>query len=91
MTLHLDLPLDAEARLTAEARKSNLSLEDYALNKLLTLPEPEPPREETAGEAILRLTDELFGDMPEEERKKWPADFAINHDHYLHGAPKVQE
>lgn len=91
MTLHLELPADVEARLTAEAQASNLSLEDYALNKLLALPAPELPREEAGGEAILRLTRETFGTLPPEELAKLPTDFAINHDHYIHGAPKVHE
>jgi hypothetical protein len=91
MTLHLELPADVEARLKAEAQERNLSLEDYALNKLLALPAPEPSHEESAGEATLRLTRETFGTLPPEELAKLPTDFAINHDHYIHGAPKVQE
>lgn len=91
MTLHLELPADVEARLTAEAQAQNLSLEDYALNKILAPPASEPPHEETAGEAILRLTRETFGTLPPEELAKLPTDFAMNHDHYIHGAPKVQE
>ncbi|MCW3055945.1 MAG: hypothetical protein JWN14_5115 [Chthonomonadales bacterium] len=91
MTLHLELPADVEARLTAEAHQHNLSLEDYALNKLLALPTPRSSYEETAGEAILRLSQETFGSLPPEELAKLPTDFAINHDHYIHGAPKVQE
>ena len=91
MTLHLELPADVEARLTAEAQAQNLSLEDYALNKILAPPAPGSSREETAGEAILRLTRETFGTLPPEELAKLPTDFAINHDHYIHGAPKVRE
>jgi hypothetical protein len=90
MTLYLELPADVEARLTAEAQSQNLSLEDYALNKLLALSAPEPSHEETAGEAILRLTRETFGTLPPEEMTKLPTDFATHHDHYIHGAPKVR-
>ena len=91
MTLHLELPADVEARLTAEAQAQNLSLEDYALNKILAPLAPEPSREETSGEAILRLTRETFGTLPPEELAKLPTDLAINHDHYIHGAPSVTE
>jgi len=91
MTLHLELPAEIEARLKAEAQEHNLSLEDYALSKLLAQSAPEVAREETAGEAILRLTRETFGTLPPEDLAKLPTDFAVNHDHYIHGAPKVQE
>ena len=91
MTLHLELPADVEARLTAEAQQHNLSLEDYALSKLLAQPALESSHEETAGEAILRLSRKTFGTLSPEELAKLPTDFAINHDHYIHGAPKVQE
>ena len=61
MTLQLELPADVEARLTVEAQQHNLSLEEYALTKLLALPATELPHAETAGEATLRLTRETFG------------------------------
>ena len=90
MILHLELPPEAAARLEAEAAKRGLSNEDYALHKLL-LPEPEPPQEETAGEGILRIARETFWSLPDAELAKLPPDFAINHDHYIHGTPKVEE
>ena len=91
MTLHLTLPAEVEARLAAEAQENNLSLEDYALSKLLAMPSRESGHEESAGEGILRLTRETFGTLSPDELAKLPADFAVNHDHYIHGAPKVQE
>lgn len=91
MILHLELPADVEARLTAEAQEHNLSLEHYALSKLLAVSSRESGHEESAGEAILRLTQETFGTLSPDELAKLPTDFAVNHDHYIHGAPKVQE
>jgi hypothetical protein len=52
---------------------------------------PETSCEETAGEAMLRLTRDTFGTLPPEELAKLPTDFAINHDHYIHGASKVHK
>ena len=91
MTLHLELPADVEARLTTEAQHHNLTLKAYALNKLVALPEYEPAHEETAGEAALRIAKETFWSLPAEELAKLPLDFSINHNHYIHGAPKVEE
>ena len=90
MTITLELPPDVAAQLQREAAKHGLSREAYALQKLRT-PDVEPAQAQTAGEAILHLTQELYGEMPPQERGKLPADYAINHDHYLHGGAKVQE
>lgn len=44
---------------------------------------PEPPIWET----IIRLGQQI----PEDELASIPTDLSINHDHYLYGAPKVEE
>ena len=90
MILQLELPPEVEAHLEAEAAKRGISKENYALHKLL-LPEPEAFHEETAGEGILRIAKATFWSLPEAELAKLPPDFAINHDHYIHVAPKVEE
>ena len=90
MTITLELPPDVDAQLQAEATKRGLSKEEYALLKL-GRPEMEPVHTPTAGEAILHLTQELYGDMPAAERSQLPSDYAINHDYYIHDGAKVQE
>lgn len=87
MTLRLELPPDVEALLTKEAEKEGLTLPEYALRKLME--SPEVLQKETAADSILRLTEEIFEALPDEEKRKLPPDYAINYKHYLHGYPKV--
>ena len=89
MTLTLELPPEIEAKLGTEAEQQGLTLAEYALHKL-TLG-PKPIEEMTAGEYVLHLAEQFRDSMPEEEWNKLPSDYAINYEHYLHGAPKVTE
>lgn len=92
MTLTLELPANVEAMLSAEADKRGVPLPDYALQVLeqsVTLEEADA--ELTTGEYILQLAKKFHDSIPPEEWAKIPTDLAINHDHYLYGAPKVEE
>lgn len=40
---------------------------------------------------LLKLAEMATRDVPEEAWKDLPPDFSINLDHYLYGAPKVEE
>ncbi|XGV88759.1 MAG: hypothetical protein ACAF42_07230 [Limnothrix sp. BL-A-16] len=40
---------------------------------------------------LLKLAEMATQDIPEEAWKDLPPDFSINLDHYLYGAPKVEE
>jgi hypothetical protein len=49
----------------------------------------DPPSEEP--NVLLKLAEMATRDVPEEAWKDLPPDFSINLDHYLYGAPKVEE
>jgi hypothetical protein len=54
----------------------------------------QPIESETQPNGILDLLEqvkEIQAQIPTEEWDKLPHDGAINHDHYLYGAPKVEE
>jgi len=40
--------------------------------------------------SVVRYMEKLNAEIPPEELEKLPSDLAINHDHYLYGAPKRQ-
>ena len=44
--------------------------------------------DQKAGQSLLSLVEAVFGDVPDEEWAKVPADLASQHDHYLYGTPR---
>lgn len=48
----------------------------------------EPNKKQTASEFLLEFAASISKDVPESELEKLPTDSAVNHDHYLYGAPK---
>lgn len=69
-------------------------LKNGTVQRVVSLNEltPTNPSQGPAGEATARPIWEVFveaaEDIPEEELHKLPADFAVEHDHYLYGTPK---
>jgi hypothetical protein len=59
-------------------------------NKRMTTPtQPSKPnKKQTASEFLLEFAASIPKDIPESELEKLPSDGAVNHDHYLYGAPK---
>jgi predicted RNase H-like HicB family nuclease len=51
----------------------------------------EVSQEETTGESILKIVDQLNLNFPEEELEPLPPDGAEEHDHYLYGSPKKRQ
>lgn len=56
--------------------------------KVIVLPQTEATQPKNHWEEFFAKYDEAVKDVPAEEWEKLPADGAINHDHYLYGAPK---
>ena len=48
----------------------------------------EDPRRHTAGDAILRIFEEIHESLPDSEWDALPTDGAKNKKHYLYGYPK---
>ncbi|MEA5468531.1 hypothetical protein [Spirulina sp. 06S082] len=48
-------------------------------------------RSQKSQNSILDMVDEITQEIPREEWKKLPKDFSRNLDHYLYGAPKIEE
>jgi hypothetical protein len=44
-----------------------------------------------SAQSFLDMVDEIRAQVPDEEWKKLPTDLSKNIDHYLYGAPKVEE
>ena len=61
------------------------------INKKHIISEVSEPELENRSNSILNMVDEITRDIPREEWKKLPKDFAKNLDFYLYGAPKVEE
>ncbi len=47
-----------------------------------------PSKKQTASKFLLEFAASIPKDVPESELEKLPSDGAVNHDHYLYGAPK---
>ncbi|MGJ3247084.1 MAG: hypothetical protein ACFE0I_13555 [Elainellaceae cyanobacterium] len=47
--------------------------------------------QEFSAQSFLSMIDEIRDQVPDEEWKKLPTDLSKNIDHYLYGAPKVDE
>ena len=84
MTLTLELPAAVELSLQKEAKLNGITVEALALNKLHS-------RSTHNGQnSILALAERIWAKYPEIPGQTLPEDYAINHDHYIHGAPKVE-
>jgi hypothetical protein len=59
---------------------------------LVTVDEPvEEPEFDPNAKPFWQVVLEIGASIPEEEWEKVPTDLSINLDHYLYGAPKVEE
>ena len=88
MTLLLELPPDLEARLEREATENGMNVNAYAVAKLSRPAETTPDPAETdnnPGAALLALVEEIYGSLPDEERKRLPPDYAENFRTYEKG------
>ena len=83
MTLILDLPPEVEARLTDEAKREGLSLEDYALRKLTESDSGSGQPGKGSAENVLRLVQRFKDSLPVEEWNGLPADLATNYKEHL--------
>lgn len=66
----------------------------FLKNRLLGMAGRSPAASDSPSEepnVLLKLAEMATRDMPEEAWKDLPPDFSINLDHYLYGAPKVEE
>jgi hypothetical protein len=85
MTVTINLNPELEARLQAEADRLGTTaekvLEEIADRSL-------PPFESSTEHPILGLARKFISSIPADKLADVPADLAINHDHYLYGAPK---
>ena len=84
MTLTLDLPVEVETRLHSEAVSRGLSIEELAFDKLIS-EQSQPDKN-----SIVALAERIRAKYSGDKALSFPADFAINHDHYIHGARKVE-
>jgi hypothetical protein len=88
--MSLNLRPEIEAKLTALAAASSVSVDDY----LAALVEKQSPGATSNGplepnkKPLSARIREIWADMPPEVRAKLPSDGASEHDHYIYGAPK---
>jgi hypothetical protein len=92
----IELPPGMEAKLETIAAQRGVDVQDVVIDALRRLepPKPKAPEhrgDEPVGEYLLRIAAEMRASIPAEELAKIPSDLSINHDHYLYGAPKVEE
>lgn len=82
MTLLLELPPAALTRLENEAEARGMNVSAYAVTKLVTPDDAGTPNAPATGETILSLVNEIFGSLPESEKRNLPADYAENYRRY---------
>ena len=54
----------------------------------VTVSVEEPPEEEGAGAAVLRIIDDLHATIPDLRENDWPTDLAENYKRYFYGPRK---
>jgi plasmid stability protein len=97
MTLTIELPDNLSAALKAQASANGISEADFARKVLEQFLKPAltPAADEKviSGESkprrpLCARIREIWADMPDDVRAKFPADGASQHDHYIYGVPK---
>jgi hypothetical protein len=81
MSLTIDLPLELESRIRAEAEKHGQDVAEYVVTALETLLAP-PAR------PLWQVAAGLLSDLPPEELERLPEDGSMELDHYVYGSPK---
>jgi hypothetical protein len=92
--------MSAKEQLLNELEHAPDAMVEEILNFCLFLKQRQQTKAETSAASVphtngildlLKRVEEIQAQVPPEEWEKLPHDGSINHDHYLYGAPKVEE
>jgi hypothetical protein len=89
MTLTIKLPPDIEKQVEAAATKRGVQPEEIVLD--LVRDKYRPASATNGKSSLQQLARKFHESIPAEAWEGVPKDRSINHDHYLYGAPKVDE
>lgn len=86
---------DIERRITEKVKSGFYQSADELIERSLDLLDQrdgaKPSARLAAPRSIWEIADEISRSVPDEEWAKLPTDLSKNFDHYLYGAPKVEE
>ena len=91
MILILELPKELEASLEKSAKNRGKVLSQVAIEAMQNYVREDATLAFEESDPLLRLAEECWKGVAEEDAENWPVDFAENFKHYLHGSRKTNE